>query len=89
MRGGFGRFEAGQKVRIRHTDDRLIVTAPGEGAEEMSSYSIDGRENTNVRGPATITTRTNWDGVALVTSGTAKCLGRVVNSVSSSARSAV
>lgn len=70
-RGGrFGMMstpEKGQRIRIKQVADRLIVTTPVEGGEEMSTYALDGSESTNVSGRGTAKSRTKWDGAALVT----------------------
>lgn len=61
-------LEVGQTIRIRQTDDRLIVTEDnGQGVATMNSYSLDGKESANRTGPATTKSKTRWEGVALVT----------------------
>jgi len=58
----------GQVVRLRQTDDRLIVTDDeGQGVVTMSSYALDGKESTNHTGQMTTKSKTKWEGVALVT----------------------
>ena len=62
------RLEVGQIVRLRQTDDRLIVTQDdGQGVVTMNSYSLDGKESTNRTGEMSTKSKTKWDGVALVT----------------------
>lgn len=62
------RLEVGQVVRLRQTDDRLIVTQDdGHGVATMSSYSLDGKESDNRTGQMTTKSKTKWEGVALVT----------------------
>jgi len=62
------RLEVGQTIRIRQTDDRLIVTEDdGQGVATMNSYSLDGKESANRTGQATTKSKTKWEGVALVT----------------------
>ena len=61
-------LEVGQTIRIRQTDDRLIVTEDnGQGVATMNSYSLDGKESTNRTGQAATKSKTKWEGVALVT----------------------
>jgi hypothetical protein len=64
------RLEEGQTVRIRQTDDRLIVTEEASGGPVMSSFSFDGKEITNSAGNATTKSKTKWEGVAIVTDST-------------------
>jgi hypothetical protein len=65
------RLEVGQTIRIRQTDDRLIVTEDdGQGVATMNSYSLDGKESANRTGQATTKSKTKWEGVALVTDTT-------------------
>ena len=62
------RPEVGQVVRVRQTDDRLIVTQDdGQGVATMNSYSLDGKEPDNRTGQTTTKSKTKWEGVALVT----------------------
>jgi hypothetical protein len=61
------RLEVGQTVRIKQTDERLIVTEEAQGGPVMSSYGLDGKETTNRTGQATTKSKTKWEGVALVT----------------------
>ena len=62
------RLEVGQVVRLRQTDDRLIVTQDeGQGVATMSNYTLDGKESTNRTGQMTTKSKTKWEGVALVT----------------------
>jgi hypothetical protein len=62
------RLEVGQTVRLRQTDDRLIVTQDdGQGVVTMSSYSLDGKESDNRTGQISAKSKTKWEGVALVT----------------------
>jgi hypothetical protein len=62
------RLEVGQVVRLRQTDERLIVTQDdGQGVATMSNYTLDGKESTNRIGQMTTKSKTKWDGVALVT----------------------
>ena len=62
------RLEVGQIVRLRQTDDRLIVTQDeGQGVVTMNSYSLDGKESTNRTGEMSTKSKTKWEGVALVT----------------------
>jgi hypothetical protein len=62
------RLEVGQTVRIRQTDDRLIVTDDdGQGIATMNNYTLDGKETTNKTDQATTKSKSKWEGVALVT----------------------
>ena len=62
------RLEVGQTVRIRQTDERLIITDDdGQGVATMNSYTLDGKETTNKTGQATTKSKSKWEGVALVT----------------------
>ena len=61
------RLEVGQTVRIKQTDERLIVTEEAQGGPVMSSYGLDGKESTNRTGQATTKSKTKWEGAALVT----------------------
>lgn len=63
-------LEQGQRVRISQTAERLIVTTPAAGGEQMMGYVLDGSETTNVVGSSTVKSRTRWEGVALVTDTT-------------------
>ncbi len=70
--GGFMRMlEKGDRVRIKHTAERLTVTSSVESGEQVNTYSLDGSESTNTsrRGGA-MKTNTRWEGAALVTTGT-------------------
>lgn len=67
--------EIGQKVVIKQTADRLIVRTSAPGGDQMLSYALDGRETTNMLGPATIKSKTKWEGATLVTDSTAKIEG--------------
>lgn len=72
-RGGGGRMaimEKGQRVRIKQTAERLTVTSSGESGEQMNAYTLDGSESTNASRRGDVTTRTKWEGAALVTEGT-------------------
>ena len=57
----------GQRIRVAQTADRLIVTTPGQGGEQVVSYALDGAETTNMVGATAMKSRTTWQGVALVT----------------------
>jgi len=62
------RLEVGQIVRLRQTDDRLIVTQDdGQGVAIMSNYTLDGKESINRIGQMTTKSKSKWEGVALVT----------------------
>jgi len=62
------RLEVGQIVRLRQTDDRLIVTQDdGQGVATMSNYTLDGKESINRIGQMTTKSKSKWEGVALVT----------------------
>jgi len=62
------RLAVGQIVRLRQTDDRLIVTQDdGQGVVTMSNFTLDGKESINRAGQMTSKSKTKWDGVALVT----------------------
>ncbi len=58
----FARWEKGQRVRLKQTADRLIVTTAGEGDEQMSSYALDGSESTNLVGRGATKSKTAWEG---------------------------
>ena len=64
------RLEEGQTVRIRQTDDRLIVTEQQADGAVMSNYPLDGKETTNNAGNAVTKSKTKWEGVAIVTDST-------------------
>jgi hypothetical protein len=64
------RLEEGQTVRIRQTDDRLIVTEQQADGAMMSNYPLDGKETTNNAGNAVTRSKTKWEGVAIVTDST-------------------
>ena len=60
--------QPGQQVVISQTEERLIVTMPTDAGETMSSYPFDGSEASNpAPGGGTVTSRSTWKGVALVT----------------------
>jgi hypothetical protein len=64
------RLEEGQTVRIRQTDERLIVTEETPDGATMSSYSLDGKETSNNAGNAVTKSKSKWEGVAIVTDST-------------------
>ncbi len=63
-------LQQGQRVRITQSAERLIVTMPAAGGEQMVAYVLDGSETTNMIGSSAVKSRTRWEGVALVTDAT-------------------
>ena len=63
-------LQEGQRVRIKQSPERLIVTIAGESGEQMNAYALDGSESSNASGRGTVKSKTRWEGVALVTEST-------------------
>jgi hypothetical protein len=68
-------MQEGQRVRIKQSPERLIVTIAGESGEQMNAYALDGSESSNASGQGTVKSKTRWEGVALVTEGTRRIEG--------------
>lgn len=55
-------------MTIRQTPERLVMTAQADAGPVTLTYALDGVQTPNVvPGGAKITTRSQWEGVALVT----------------------
>ena len=73
--GSMTLLQKGQRVRVKQSAERLIVTIPNESGEQMSAYALDGSESSNTSGRSTIKSKTTWEGAALVTEGTRRMEG--------------
>jgi hypothetical protein len=74
-RGPMAMPEKGQRLRVKQSVERLIVTTPHGSDEQMNTYALDGSESTNTSERGTVKSRTKWEGAALVTEGTRKFEG--------------
>ena len=64
-------FRQGDKITIKQTADRLIVTRETTDGGVMSSYALDGSESRNTGpGGGSVSSKTKWEGMALVTDAT-------------------
>ena len=61
-------YHVGDVVTLKQTVERLIVTREGEGGAVMTSDALDGSETKGAGADGgTSTTKSRWEGVALVT----------------------
>lgn len=73
--GAMALLQVGQRVRIRQSPERLIVTMPSESGEQVNAYALDGSESSNASGRGSVKSKTKWEGAALVTESTQKIEG--------------
>ena len=69
-RGGFGLAGGARTLVIVQTPAMMIVEQQSDRGSRAATYRLDGEESTNSGPRGEQTTRSRWDGAALVTEGT-------------------
>lgn len=80
--GSWSRSEGPIEERLVQTAETLTVERRAGGGRQKFVYKLDGTESVNVNGRSTRTTKSHWDGEALVTEGresTASARTTIVN----------
>ena len=74
---GAATLSEGELLRISQSEERLIITRDTPEGAVMTSYTLDGKETKNHPSPdEEVTSKTRWDGVALVTDSTQSIASR-------------